>query len=245
MADSVEAGAGSGDRRTSVSTSMREGGDLVGRDDPEAVTDFYHGAPRRWVFLSARPECGEGAGTVVATVVRAADGAPAPVRYPLPGRNYAVMRVFFATDRQPVSAGTGAFGTELSASCTTGTATSAFRESTGSASSKGPSIFRLEFRNDPEKHIVVLRVTSEHVGEFNRALSDRLASSLRHEALLFVHGFNVTFEDAIRRAAQISYDLAFDGPTVVFSWPSQGGMLPLDYRRDERNAELSADNLRR
>jgi esterase/lipase superfamily enzyme len=109
---------------------------------------------------------------------------------------------------------------------------------------EGPSIFRLEFRDDPERHIVVLQVRTGNAGEFNRVLADRLASSLRHEALLFVHGFNVTFEDALRRAAQISYDLAFDGPTVVFSWPSQGRLLPLDYRRDERNAELSADNLR-
>jgi esterase/lipase superfamily enzyme len=68
---------------------------------------------------------------------------------------------------------------------------------------------------------------------------------LGHEALLFVHGFNVTFDDAVPRAAQISYDPAFGGPTIVFSWPSQGGMLPFDYRRDERNAELSADNLKK
>jgi esterase/lipase superfamily enzyme len=91
---------------------------------------------------------------------------------------------------------------------------------------------------------VVLRVESESVADFGRAFSSRVAASLRHEALLFVHGFNVAFDDAIRRAAQISYDLAFDGPTLVFSWPSQASMLPIDYRRDERNAELSADHLR-
>src|SRR5262249_1711358 len=45
--------------------------------------------------------------------------------------------------------------------------------------------------------------------------------------------------------AQISYDLAFDGPTLVFSWPSQGKALPLDYRRDERNAELADDDLKK
>ena len=43
----------------------------------------------------------------------------------------------------------------------------------------------------------------------------------RGEALVFVHGFNVTFENALRRAAQISYDTNFDGPVFVFSWAAR------------------------
>jgi esterase/lipase superfamily enzyme len=63
--------------------------------------------------------------------------------------------------------------------------------------------------------------------------------------LLFVHGFNVTFDDAMRRTAQVAYDLAFDGPAVAFSWPSQGSALPLAYTRDQRNADLSASSLKK
>jgi hypothetical protein len=36
--------------------------------------------------------------------------------------------------------------------------------------------------------------------------------SRRHEAFVFIHGFNVAFDDAIYRTAQIAYDLGFDGP---------------------------------
>lgn len=48
-----------------------------------------------------------------------------------------------------------------------------------------------------------------------------IAVNDRH-ALLFVHGFNVTFEEAALRAAQIGFDLSVKGPIAFFSWPSRG-----------------------
>ncbi|MEZ6120480.1 MAG: alpha/beta hydrolase [Pirellulaceae bacterium] len=59
----------------------------------------------------------------------------------------------------------------------------------------------------------------------------------RH-ALIFIHGFNVSFEDAARRAAQISVDLPFPGPTAFYSWPSQGRLLGYNADGDSiRHAE--------
>src|SRR5262245_12280183 len=40
------------------------------------------------------------------------------------------------------------------------------------------------------------------------------------QALVLVHGYNVSFDNAIRRAGQLAYDLEFDGPVFVFSWPA-------------------------
>lgn len=40
------------------------------------------------------------------------------------------------------------------------------------------------------------------------------------EIIVFVHGFNVKFEEALLRAAQIKYDLKFSGEVVLFSWPA-------------------------
>ena len=40
------------------------------------------------------------------------------------------------------------------------------------------------------------------------------------DILVFVHGFNVPFEEAVLRASQIKYDLKFSGPVVLFSWAS-------------------------
>lgn len=41
--------------------------------------------------------------------------------------------------------------------------------------------------------------------------------------LIFVHGFNVRYQEAILRASQIAYDLKYQGPIVLFTWPSGGG----------------------
>ena len=42
------------------------------------------------------------------------------------------------------------------------------------------------------------------------------------DALVFVHGFNVSFEEAALRAAQIGFDLQVPGITAFYSWPSKG-----------------------
>jgi esterase/lipase superfamily enzyme len=62
------------------------------------------------------------------------------------------------------------------------------------------------------------------------------------QALVFVHGYNTSFDNAIRRAGQLAYDLNFDGPVFVFSWPSRERMF--SYVGDRDSAELSADALR-
>ncbi|MDO9314051.1 MAG: alpha/beta hydrolase [Burkholderiaceae bacterium] len=51
-------------------------------------------------------------------------------------------------------------------------------------------------------------------------------------ALVFVHGFNVSFDEAVQRAAQLARDLNYDGAVFVFSWPSQGTVLRYGTDRD-------------
>jgi esterase/lipase superfamily enzyme len=60
-------------------------------------------------------------------------------------------------------------------------------------------------------------------------------------ALVFIHGYNVSFEQAVRRAAQLVRDLNYDGPTFVFSWPSQARLL--GYGTDRATADESAARL--
>lgn len=64
--------------------------------------------------------------------------------------------------------------------------------------------------------------------------------------LVFVHGFNVRFEEAILRAAQISYDLKYQGPIIVFTWPAGAGdgffeqnLLNKTYENNSANAKAS------
>jgi len=42
----------------------------------------------------------------------------------------------------------------------------------------------------------------------------------RRDALVFIHGFNVSFEQAAIRCAQVGFDLKITGATAFFSWPA-------------------------
>jgi esterase/lipase superfamily enzyme/Tfp pilus assembly protein PilF len=76
------------------------------------------------------------------------------------------------------------------------------------------------------------------------AAGRRLALSQKYsdQALVFVHGYNVSFEDALRRTAQIAHDIGFDGGVFLFSWPSRGRFM--DYLSDRETVDLAADHLR-
>jgi len=107
---------------------------------------------------------------------------------------------------------------------------------------ESPSVWKLEFREDPEKHVVLLSAVTTPADTFFASVADRVRHSQRKSAFLFVHGYNVSFEDAARRTAQISYDLGFDGAPVFYSWPSEGATAA--YTVDEQSIEWAQANLR-
>jgi esterase/lipase superfamily enzyme len=88
---------------------------------------------------------------------------------------------------------------------------------------------------------MLLNATASTKVNFLADVANRVSDSNKSNAFIFIHGYNVTFEDAARRTAQIAYDLGFDGAPVFYSWPSQGEIA--GYRKDERNIELSERNL--
>jgi esterase/lipase superfamily enzyme len=75
--------------------------------------------------------------------------------------------------------------------------------------------------------------------EFARTLD----AKSEHDALLFIHGYNTSFNEACRRAAQIGYDLKFDGPLLLYSWPSHDSWL--SYAADEEMTEWTEEHFRR
>src|SRR5262249_17966168 len=40
------------------------------------------------------------------------------------------------------------------------------------------------------------------------------------QAFIFVHGYNTSFNSAVKRTAMIAFDLGFDGAAFLFAWPS-------------------------
>jgi esterase/lipase superfamily enzyme/Lon protease-like protein len=66
-----------------------------------------------------------------------------------------------------------------------------------------------------------------------------MVSTNERHALVFVHGYNVSFEQAALRAAQIGFDLQVRGAMAFFSWPSRGRLG--GYAADTASIEFSED----
>jgi len=171
------------------------------------------------------------------TLERGADFTPSGGK-PTP-ENYATVTVFYGTDREAL--GPGRYGPRRG--------TLAFGETEVSIPRnhrmgrlESPSIWKLEFRPDPEKHVAVISVSAQSRAEFLGGVNAVIEGSESRSALVFVHGFNVTFTDASRRTAQIAYDLGFDGAPIMYSWPSNGRTI--DYVADGDNNAWSVPNAR-
>lgn len=107
---------------------------------------------------------------------------------------------------------------------------------------EAPSVLRLEFAEVPEQHVMLLEVKSREEQVFFDLLRQRVEQSPHQDVLIFIHGYNVTFEDAARRTAQIAHDLKFTGTPVFFSWPSQGDLL--GYVTDRDNSFWASSHLK-
>jgi esterase/lipase superfamily enzyme len=90
--------------------------------------------------------------------------------------------------------------------------------------------------------VVLQSIVPREADAFFRELAEVVASAPRRDLFVFIHGYNVTFENAARRTAQMAYDLKFRGAPIFYSWPSQGGLLK--YTVDETNVAWSAPHLK-
>lgn len=96
-----------------------------------------------------------------------------------------------------------------------------------------PSIWSLEFRPDPNKHMILNRVTPiTDRAAFFADVSGAVAASGRKEVFVFIHGYNTSFEGAAIRTAQLAVDMNLDGAPILYSWPSQASLL--GYAADTR-----------
>ncbi|MGO6795637.1 alpha/beta hydrolase [Rhizobium ruizarguesonis] len=93
---------------------------------------------------------------------------------------------------------------------------------------------------DPLRDFVTVSVDpleGERAGE--TWLKSHMPKSRR--VLVFVHGFNNRYEDAVYRFAQIVHDSHADVAPVVFTWPSRGSIF--DYNYDKESTNYSRDSL--
>ena len=98
-----------------------------------------------------------------------------------------------------------------------------------------PKWYRFELKEDPAKHVVIRAVRLLNADTFWKRIGTRVDASPDKDLFVFVHGYNVTFSDAVKRTAQVAWDLEFWGAPLLYSWPSFGDLE--NYMGDESNNE--------
>ena len=148
--------------------------------------------------------------------------------------------VWFGTNRKPVIEGEGFTG-ERNHSITYGRADVYIPKAHRPGeigSSIWKKLWRLDLRDD---RLQLQKIIGQTPGDFyiqiNQLMQATRDAGTAPHALLYLHGFNVTFADAAIRAAQLGCDLKIPGATAFFSWPSRGSALR--YPADEATIEAS------
>jgi esterase/lipase superfamily enzyme len=93
---------------------------------------------------------------------------------------------------------------------------------------------------DPTKNFVTIRADLVSADQAVALVDAASAKSKPRRVLVFVHGFNNTFEDAVYRFAQIVHDSGVDAAPVLFTWPSRGQLFAYGYDRESSNFSRDA-----
>ncbi len=158
---------------------------------------------------------------------------------------FTVVRVFYATDRQSVTDNQSVQYIGIRSPHNTlsyGTCDVSIPETHTIAEIERPSVWKLEFHADPEKHMVLQKVAPESKDVFFNQVSTAVSSSHEKDAFVFIHGYNISFETAAIRTAQLTYDFGFKGAPIFYSWPSKGSIL--GYLADESAADETTASLK-
>ena len=143
-----------------------------------------------------------------------------------PEEGFATVRIYYATDRQRSGEDEPAiFYGGLRGEMEMGVAEVSIPPQHLPGAIERPSIWSFEFRENPARHVVLHSVTPKEPDEFFSTMQSHLGETGSDTAFVFVHGFNVTFEAAAHRTAQMAYDMNFDGLPILYSWPSRGSVL--------------------
>lgn len=92
-----------------------------------------------------------------------------------------------------------------------------------------------------QRYVLLVDVTPLDKQNFYAQLGQYIGAAPSKDVFVFIHGYNSSFEDAARRAAQLAYDLDFDGTPMMYSWPSRASTSA--YTVDEAVVHLSGQKL--
>src|SRR6202453_1820760 len=96
---------------------------------------------------------------------------------------------------------------------------------------------------DPRTDFVTISADYTDKQSFLATITAVAKQTGRSKVLVFVHGFNNRFDDAVYRFAQIVHDSKAPAIPVLFTWPSRGETKLRAYTYDRESANYSRDAL--
>ena len=222
---------------------------------PPAAAPPPPGASQPPPVAAAPPPAGAAPPTPPATTRAMRNGAGAPPAKAAAPDPWDVVPVFYGTDRNRAGTDTRiSYGSERARRLELGRALVTVPKAHEVPNVERPWVYRLPFTQivlyseteDPKRHFTLKDVRPLTKEEFLQLVRERLnpSSSFRDHALVFVHGFNSSFENALFRTAQIAYDIKFDGAPFLYSWPSKGALSTQDYSYDRESSGAAEPYLR-
>jgi esterase/lipase superfamily enzyme len=165
--------------------------------------------------------------------------------------------IFYATNRAPATSATGSmtYGAERSHSLAFGSVDVFGKDANNSVIGQPAEIGRFpETPYSLEKTKKGVRRSNSEIIEHQRSahemhneLQRRIAGTKRKEVIIFIHGYNNSFDDAIKSTAQLCNDLGPDDFTcIALTWPAGGskGVL-FGYNVDRESGEFAVADLRK
>lgn len=98
-------------------------------------------------------------------------------------------------------------------------------------------------RGDPKLNFVTVSANFIEKPAFTAAIAATAKPIHKGKVLIFVHGFNNRFDDAVYRLAQIVHDSRVPALPILFTWPSRGETKLRAYTYDRESANFSRDAL--
>jgi esterase/lipase superfamily enzyme len=206
---------------------VRGGGDV---DEPGPVHgDFQLEKGHR--YFGAEPNSDIGGG--IGIPLDASDSDPIALAEP----DADEFRVWFGTDRKPLAGDKPRFGKARNGAVSYGYCDVYVPDSHKIGSIGSSFIRRLVTRTDDRLKLSrTCPLGAEAYWSLLQSQLEATDEGKRH-AVVFIHGYNVAFEDAALRAAQLGVDLGIEGAMAFFSWPSKGTFG--GYQADQSTIEAS------
>jgi esterase/lipase superfamily enzyme len=172
--------------------------------------------------------------------------APAPAKPKRKARSYNLVDVFYATDREVSASSRSSPQVRYLNNLPEKRAlqygicrvTVPERHSLGRIES--PSIWSFTVTANPEKHFTILSCIKRSEATFFKDLSHRVAQTDEGSCFVFIHGYNVSFDDAVLRTAQLASDLKFLGTPILYSWASAANWKK--YPKDVETVDMTVDS---